>query len=192
MKTRTIFCRQNSAIAPVQLFDLREREIVQRQPRPDIEGRQVDVGDEQAHFRGAGEGKREARPGAGRVEGAFVVPGAKEAEYFLAERAGKQAVYFIQAPDEGFGKGTQHTPPQIPFQIHVRPERGVPVVAGQRIEIELHGKRNGKSEVKRVERAKLLCIDLLEIRHDHTHPGLSRPLQSARHQAGLCRLAARL
>src|SRR5207249_9385309 len=89
---------QRSAVALIKFADLFDGEIFQSKARADVEGRLIQVGNEQMCLRRIGDGERQARPGAGGIERTAVMPGAEQAEDFAAEVAGKEAVYLIESP----------------------------------------------------------------------------------------------
>src|SRR5262245_1548122 len=76
---------ERRAVAFVQFYDLFEGEVFQLQSRADVEGRLVEVGDEQVSFGGVGDGERQPLPRSRRVERAFVVPRTEKTEDLAAE-----------------------------------------------------------------------------------------------------------
>src|SRR5205814_631548 len=76
---------ERRAMAAVQIGHLLLSEVLHREAGADVEGRLIQIGDEQVGLGGIGDRQREARPGAIRLQRAPVVPGAEEAEYLASE-----------------------------------------------------------------------------------------------------------
>src|SRR5206468_9791437 len=99
------------AVAAVQILDLLQGEIVERQPRAYVERRLVDIRDEEVRFRGISNHQRETAPGTVGIGDALVVPGAQQAEYLGAEVAGGEYVYLVQPPHQVCRDPAEHLAP---------------------------------------------------------------------------------
>src|SRR5690242_18886810 len=86
---------------------------------------------------GIGDLQRKARPGTGRLQGAKIVPGAKQSEDLAAERMPEQPVHLIQSPHKRLREGAQYVPAQDQFEIEFGSEIRVPDLLDGDVQVEL-------------------------------------------------------
>ena len=120
---------------------------------------------------GIGNGKGKARPGTGWVEGAFVVPGTKQAKDFAAERTGEETIHLIHCLDNGPVDLTEYFAPQEAFEIDIRAAFGVPNIPGDDIEIELIRYPLRDREIECFDGLKVGGIEFLEVGLEALRPG---------------------
>src|SRR5262245_32174640 len=76
---------QRRSVPAVEIGDLLEREIFEREPRADVERRLIEVGDEELSLSRVSHDQREAAPRPFGIERTRVVPGAEKPEDFARE-----------------------------------------------------------------------------------------------------------
>src|SRR5215468_7692366 len=117
---------ERRTVAAVEFGYLLEAEVFEREPRPDVERRLIQVGDEQMRLGRVGDGERQPPPRPFRIERPLVMPGPEQTEDLAPEITGEETIHFIQAPDDR-GRGLlQHSAPQISLEVDPRTEVGVP------------------------------------------------------------------
>ena len=91
---------QRRSAAAVEFGHLLEAEVFELEPRADVEGLLVEVGDEQVRLGCVSDGQRQPPPRPRRVQRPLVMPGAEQPEDLAAEIAGEEPVNLIKAPDD--------------------------------------------------------------------------------------------
>ena len=137
---------------------------------------------------GVGHRESEPRPWSSRVQGAFVVPGAKQTEDFAAKVAREQTVHFIEAPDKMTGQFAKDFAAQVTFEICVGAAALIPDIFRQTGQLQLVGHEFAQGQVKSFHGGQMAGVQLLKVGQHHLGSRLSGLLQPARQQRGLSHL----
>ncbi len=168
-----------AAVTLVQVLDLLQGEVFERQPRPHVERRLVQVGDQEVGFRGVGDGQREPRPGAGRVCDPLVVPGAQQPEHLAAELACGELLHLVHPPHDRFADLAEQLAPHVPVEVQARSEAGIPHLIRKDIQPQLVCRQGTDRVEERLGGLQVGRVELLEVGEDDPSAGLPGLLEPA-------------